>query len=136
MARYDSSPWPDTDEATHLGANQGKETDMFERGGRGGPAAGSRGSQDAEASVVRMPRERTPTIDPADVSRYQSIGVGAGPANLSLAALFESVAPEEIALFDRRPAAALPAHAYHIELSWDPRPVAATGRCARCGGAT
>ena len=33
-------------------------------------------------------------------------------------------------------AAALPAHAYHVELSWDPRPVAATGRCARCGGAT
>ena len=27
-------------------------------------------------------------------------------------------------------------HAYHVELSWDPRPVVATGRCDRCGGAT
>lgn len=34
---------------------------------------------------------------------YHAVGVGAGPANLSLAALFESVTTEEIALFDRQP---------------------------------
>jgi len=33
--------------------------------------------------------------------RYHSIGIGAGPANLSLAALFESVAPHQIALFEQ-----------------------------------
>lgn len=38
----------------------------------------------------------------AVVPCYHSIGVGAGPANLSLAALFESVAPDRIALFDGR----------------------------------
>jgi lysine N6-hydroxylase len=35
---------------------------------------------------------------------YHTVGVGAGPANLSLAALFESVAPHRIALLERRPA--------------------------------
>ncbi|MEP6695394.1 MAG: SidA/IucD/PvdA family monooxygenase [Pseudonocardiales bacterium] len=34
---------------------------------------------------------------------YHTIGVGAGPANLSLAALFESSTSERIALFDRQP---------------------------------
>lgn len=34
---------------------------------------------------------------------YHTVGVGAGPANLSLAALFESVAPHRIALLERRP---------------------------------
>jgi lysine N6-hydroxylase len=35
------------------------------------------------------------------VPRYHSIGIGAGPANLSLAALFEAVAPHRIALFEQ-----------------------------------
>ena len=34
---------------------------------------------------------------------YHTVGVGAGPANLSLAALFESSTTEQIALFDRQP---------------------------------
>ncbi|TPQ18610.1 lysine N(6)-hydroxylase/L-ornithine N(5)-oxygenase family protein [Streptomyces sporangiiformans] len=34
---------------------------------------------------------------------YHTVGVGAGPANLSLAALFESAAPHQIALLERRP---------------------------------
>ena len=34
---------------------------------------------------------------------YHAVGVGAGPANLSLAALFESSSTEQIALFDRQP---------------------------------
>jgi lysine N6-hydroxylase len=35
--------------------------------------------------------------------RYHTVGIGAGPANLSLAALFESSTSERIALFDRQP---------------------------------
>lgn len=34
---------------------------------------------------------------------YHTVGIGAGPANLSLAALFESASTERIALFDRQP---------------------------------
>lgn len=37
---------------------------------------------------------------------FHSVGVGAGPANLSLAALFEAVAPDRIALFESQPAPA------------------------------
>lgn len=39
----------------------------------------------------------------ADIPRFHTVGIGAGPANLSLAALFESSSAESIALFDRRP---------------------------------
>ncbi len=39
----------------------------------------------------------------ADVPRYHTVGIGAGPANLSLAALLESETTENIALFDRQP---------------------------------
>lgn len=39
----------------------------------------------------------------AEVPRYHTVGIGAGPANLSLAALFESSTSEQIALFDRQP---------------------------------
>jgi lysine N6-hydroxylase len=39
----------------------------------------------------------------AGVPRYHTVGIGAGPANLSLAALFESSTSEHIALFDRQP---------------------------------
>src|SRR5262249_52004559 len=42
----------------------------------------------------------------ADVPVYHTVGIGAGPANLSLAALFESSTAEtaeNIALFDRQP---------------------------------
>ncbi len=39
----------------------------------------------------------------ADVPAYHTVGIGAGPANLSLAALFESSTQEDIALFDRQP---------------------------------
>jgi lysine N6-hydroxylase len=38
-----------------------------------------------------------------DLPRYHTIGIGAGPANLSLAALFEHATGERIALFDRQP---------------------------------
>jgi lysine N6-hydroxylase len=40
---------------------------------------------------------------PAAIPRYHTVGIGAGPANLSLAALFQSSASEQIALFDRQP---------------------------------
>ncbi|MGH3879731.1 MAG: SidA/IucD/PvdA family monooxygenase [Actinophytocola sp.] len=39
----------------------------------------------------------------APVTEYHTVGIGAGPANLSLAALFESSTNQEIALFDRQP---------------------------------
>jgi lysine N6-hydroxylase len=38
-----------------------------------------------------------------DVPHFHTVGIGAGPANLSLAALFDVVAPHRIALFDRQP---------------------------------
>lgn len=37
------------------------------------------------------------------VPRYHTVGVGAGPANLSLAALFSTVTAENIVLFDKQP---------------------------------
>ncbi len=39
---------------------------------------------------------------PAAAPRYHTVGIGAGPANLSLAALFQSSVTEQIALFDRQ----------------------------------
>lgn len=45
-------------------------------------------------------------VDRAEVPFFHTVGIGAGPANLSLAALFESVTAEKIALFDRQPAPA------------------------------
>lgn len=39
----------------------------------------------------------------ADVPTFHTIGIGAGPANLSLAALFSQATDERIALFDRQP---------------------------------
>lgn len=38
-----------------------------------------------------------------DVPEYHTVGVGAGPANLSLAALFESSTSKQIALFESQP---------------------------------
>ncbi|WP_112240545.1 FAD-dependent oxidoreductase [Kribbella monticola] len=37
--------------------------------------------------------------------RYHTIGIGAGPSNLSLAALYKNVTTEKLALFDSRPVA-------------------------------
>jgi lysine N6-hydroxylase len=39
----------------------------------------------------------------AELPYYHTVGIGAGPANLSLAALFESSTAERIALFDSQP---------------------------------
>lgn len=44
---------------------------------------------------------KEPAAEP--VAEYHTIGIGAGPANLSLAALFESSTTQQIALFDRQP---------------------------------
>jgi lysine N6-hydroxylase len=44
--------------------------------------------------------EETPV---AGLPFYHTVGIGAGPANLSLAALFESSTTEKIALFDKQP---------------------------------
>ena len=53
----------------------------------------------AGAPTRRTNRRSTMTDEPT----YHTIGIGAGPANLSLAALFEDVTTERIALFDRQP---------------------------------
>ncbi|WP_018348963.1 SidA/IucD/PvdA family monooxygenase [Longispora albida] len=45
-----------------------------------------------------MPENRPP--DSAPIPFYDTVGIGAGPAGLSLAALFGVLAPREIALFD------------------------------------
>lgn len=45
-----------------------------------------------------------------EVPFHTAVGIGAGPANLSLAALFPAAAPADIALFDRQPGS-----------SWHPR---------------
>jgi lysine N6-hydroxylase len=42
-------------------------------------------------------------VSPADLPTYHTIGIGAGPANLSLAALFPSADLGSIALFDQQP---------------------------------
>jgi lysine N6-hydroxylase len=47
-----------------------------------------------------MTDEETPV---AELPCYHTVGIGAGPANLSLAALFESSTTEKIALFDKQP---------------------------------
>ncbi len=44
----------------------------------------------------------SPDTESAEVPRYHTIGVGAGPANLSLAALFRKVAPDRMVLFDKQ----------------------------------
>lgn len=41
-------------------------------------------------------------LEDGAVPHFHTIGIGAGPTNLSLAALFEAVAPHRIALFERR----------------------------------
>src|SRR5271169_5564891 len=40
---------------------------------------------------------------PAGVPSYYAVGIGAGPANLSLAALFTFATTDQIALFERQP---------------------------------
>lgn len=40
---------------------------------------------------------------PAEIPSYFAVGIGAGPSNLSLAALFASSPTEQIALFERQP---------------------------------
>jgi lysine N6-hydroxylase len=40
---------------------------------------------------------------PTEIPSYFAVGIGAGPANLSLAALFASSSTEQIALFERQP---------------------------------
>ncbi|TCO51859.1 lysine/ornithine N-monooxygenase [Kribbella antiqua] len=48
-------------------------------------------------------RRMTITQPGKQVPRYHTIGIGAGPSNLSLAALYQNVTTERLALFDARP---------------------------------
>ncbi|HTZ42489.1 MAG TPA: SidA/IucD/PvdA family monooxygenase [Jatrophihabitans sp.] len=48
-----------------------------------------------------------------DVPYYHAVGIGAGPANLSLAALFQGVTDERLALFDKSPGPAWHASLLH-----------------------
>jgi lysine N6-hydroxylase len=59
---------------------------------------------------------------PEEVPSFTAVGIGAGPANLSLAALFPAAAPAEIALFDRQPGPAWHPRLLHpgvtMQTSW------------------
>ena len=61
----------------------------------------------------------TPTTPPPE---FHTVGIGAGPANLSLAALFRSATDERIALFDRAPESAWHSTLLHpgvrMQTSW------------------
>jgi lysine N6-hydroxylase len=50
-----------------------------------------------------MTHPRAASADGRAVPHVHTAGIGAGPANLSLAALFRAVAPHEIVLFERQP---------------------------------
>lgn len=75
------------------------------------PTAGSRSllnhvPRSASPTITRRTKRPTMTDQQnpnQELPRYHTIGVGAGPANLSLAALFDSSTTERIALFDRQP---------------------------------
>lgn len=53
------------------------------------------------ATTISAPASGSPAT--RDLPSFHTIGVGAGPANLSLAALHESATDERIALFDKQP---------------------------------
>lgn len=69
-----------------------------------GPAATG---ENPSTNPSRTERTRMTTIERAtdNPPRYHTIGIGAGPSNLSLAALYQSVTTEKLALFDSRPVA-------------------------------
>lgn len=52
-------------------------------------------------STVSIERETSEVTATGTLPYFHAIGIGAGPANLSLAALFQSSTDEKIALFDR-----------------------------------
>ncbi|WP_344169660.1 FAD-dependent oxidoreductase [Kribbella lupini] len=54
--------------------------------------------------TIMEPGTRRST-DATSLTRYHTIGIGAGPSNLSLAALYKNVTTEKLALFDSRPVA-------------------------------
>ena len=55
--------------------------------------------QQEEIHVTRSVRQETKSEAP----RFHTVGIGAGPANLSLAALFEKASSLDMALFERQP---------------------------------
>ncbi len=69
-----------------------------------------------EAATLTAPAERRGT------PHYFAIGVGAGPSNLSLAALFQARTDKSIALFDRKPSTgwheSLLHHGVRMQTSW------------------
>ena len=54
--------------------------------------------------------------------RYHTIGIGAGPSNLSLAALYKNVTTERLALFDARPGSDLADRRGRVALLGEERP--------------
>ncbi|WP_328994965.1 FAD-dependent oxidoreductase [Kribbella sp. NBC_01245] len=50
-------------------------------------------------------RTENKRMSTSELPRYHTVGIGAGPANLSLAALYQSATDEKLALFDSRPVA-------------------------------
>ncbi|WBQ02546.1 FAD-dependent oxidoreductase [Kribbella sp. CA-293567] len=63
--------------------------------------------EDTRNTTSRTENKRMTITDRPSGSppRYHTIGIGAGPSNLSLAALYKNVTTEKLALFDSRPVA-------------------------------
>lgn len=45
----------------------------------------------------------SPQTESTEIPYYHAVGIGAGPANLSVAAFYDVLAPHELALFERQP---------------------------------
>ncbi|WP_433168263.1 FAD-dependent oxidoreductase [Kribbella sp. CA-247076] len=88
-------------------------------GGSGGSVKTALAASRAAASDLLAPGETRTTTSRTETQRmtitepgkqrttprYHTIGIGAGPSNLSLAALYKNVTTEKLALFDARPGA-------------------------------
>ncbi len=63
-------------------------------------------SGETRTTTSRTEKQRMTITEPGSrrtTPRYHTIGIGAGPSNLSLAALYKNVTTEKLALFDARP---------------------------------
>ncbi|MEN3268520.1 FAD-dependent oxidoreductase, partial [Pseudonocardia sp.] len=83
---------------TALAASRTAASDLL------GPAMTGETPRNTHSRTEKMPMTSTERASDSP-SRYHTIGIGAGPSNLSLAALYKNVTTEKLALFDSRPVA-------------------------------
>jgi lysine/ornithine N-monooxygenase/glycine/D-amino acid oxidase-like deaminating enzyme len=60
-------------------------------------------TENKRMTIMEPGIEPTTERTTSSLTRYHTIGIGAGPSNLSLAALYKNVTTEKLALFDSRP---------------------------------